>query len=172
MHRTVGLVLVYLNCHTYILFVVAFTLVDRLMCLVVICLFVCSWWLVFAGYYYCYWLLLLLLVIRDNHWWQCTKVEGAGSLPLGRLTGRDGQIFHTLYILYLRREDAILFLCMGIPIATIIAGEWLNSLLFHDDIKCITANGIDDYLCGGQLYMSHDNHSFRAKSSWEALSHS
>ena len=47
-----------------------------------------------------------------------------------------------MYILYLRREDAILaILCMGLPINTTIAGEWLNSLIFHDDIKNITANG-------------------------------
>ena len=51
--------------------------------LVVICLFACSWWLVVAGpgyfYYYC---------LFDNQWWQSTKVE-VGSLPLGRLTGRE-----------------------------------------------------------------------------------
>ena len=42
-------------------------------------------------------------------------VEAVGSLPLGQSTGRD--------------------------ITTTIAGEWLNSLIFHNDIKCITANG-------------------------------
>ena len=41
MHRTVGIVLVYLNCHAYILFVVVFTLVGRLV-LGSICLFSCS----------------------------------------------------------------------------------------------------------------------------------
>ena len=29
----------------------------------------------------------------------------------------------------------------SLPITTTIAGEWLNSLIFHDDNKCITANG-------------------------------
>ena len=47
-----------------------------------------------------------------------------------------------MYILYLRCEDDILvILCMGIPITTTLAGEWLNTLIFHGDIKCITANG-------------------------------
>ena len=30
---------------------------------------------------------------------------------------------------------------MGIPIITTVAGEWLNILIFHDNNKCITANG-------------------------------
>ena len=47
-----------------------------------------------------------------------------------------------MYILYLRHEDAILvFLYTGLPITTTIAGEWLHSLIFHYNIKCITANG-------------------------------
>ena len=47
-----------------------------------------------------------------------------------------------VYILYMRREDIILaILWMGIPITTTVASEWLSSLIFHDDIKCITANG-------------------------------
>ena len=41
-----------------------------------------------------------------------------------------------MYILYLRHEDAILvILCMGLPITTTVAGECLNSLIFHEDIK-------------------------------------
>ena len=45
-------------------------------------------------------------------------------------------------ILYLRSEDDIpVILCTGLSITTILAGEWLNSLIFHGDIKCITANG-------------------------------
>ena len=32
--------------------------------------------------------------------------------------------------------------CTGLPITTTIAGQWLNSLIFHDNIKCITANGL------------------------------
>ena len=47
-----------------------------------------------------------------------------------------------MYILYLSCEDAILvILCMGLSITTTIAGKWLNSLIFHDDVKCIIANG-------------------------------
>ena len=48
-----------------------------------------------------------------------------------------------VYILYLRCEDSILaILCTaGLPITIPIAGEWLNSLIFNDDDKCITANG-------------------------------
>ena len=30
---------------------------------------------------------------------------------------------------------------MGLPITTTAAGQWLNSLIFHDDNKCIIANG-------------------------------
>ena len=45
-------------------------------------------------------------------------------------------------ILYLRHEGAIIpILHMSLPITTTIAGEWLNILIFHDDIKCIKANG-------------------------------
>ena len=51
------------------------------------------------------------------------------------------EIWH-VYISYPRCEDAILvILCMSLPTATTVAGEWLISLIFHDDIKCITANG-------------------------------
>ena len=45
-----------------------------------------------------------------------------------------------VYILYLRREDttlAILHTGLYLRITTTVAGEWLNSLLFHDDIKYI-----------------------------------
>ena len=47
-------------------------------------------------------------------------------------------------------------------------GEWLNSLKFHGNIKCITANG-DDYSCWGCLFMlglvyiSWDDYSFSPK---------
>ena len=47
-----------------------------------------------------------------------------------------------MYILYLRHEDAIFtIVCTGLSITTTIAGDWLNSLIFHDDIKCDTDNG-------------------------------
>ena len=30
---------------------------------------------------------------------------------------------------------------MGLPIIITIAGKWLSSLIFHDNIKCSIANG-------------------------------
>ena len=67
-----------------------------------------------------------------------------------------------MYILYLRCEDAILaILCMSLPITTALAGEWSNSLIFHDNIKRITANVGVDYICP-------DDYSFCEKSFWEA----
>ena len=54
-----------------------------------------------------------------------------------------GQTIYTyVCILYLKYEDAILaILCMSLIITTSITGKWLNSLLFHYNNKCITANG-------------------------------
>ena len=44
-------------------------------------------------------------------------------------------------MLYLICEDAIIvILCKGLPITTTIVAEWLNSLIFYDNIKGITAN--------------------------------
>ena len=46
-----------------------------------------------------------------------------------------------VYISYPRCKDAVLvILCMSLPTTTTVAGEWLNSLIFHDDIKCITCS--------------------------------
>ena len=44
-----------------------------------------------------------------------------------------------MYILYLRHKDAILaILYMGLrTYHYTVAGEWLNSLLFHDNIKYV-----------------------------------
>ena len=51
------------------------------------------------------------------------------------------QLHMCMYILYPRREDAILaILYKCLPITATTAGEWLNSLIFHDDINYITAN--------------------------------
>ena len=54
-------------------------------------------------------------------------------------------------------------------IATQIASEWSNSLIYHDDIKCISANGqtiikivVDKMSCSNFL--------FQAKRYFEALS--
>ena len=45
------------------------------------------------------------------------------------------------HILCLRCEDAKrAILCTGLHITTTIAGEWLNSLIFHNNNKCITPN--------------------------------
>ena len=53
-----------------------------------------------------------------------------------------------MFISYLRREDAIFtILCAGLPITTTVAVEWLNNLIFHDNIKCITANVEANYIC-------------------------
>ena len=49
MHRTVDILLAYLNCHVYILFVVVFTTVGQLVS-DSLCLFVGSLKLVAAGY--------------------------------------------------------------------------------------------------------------------------
>ena len=123
--------------HVHFLFGVVFTLFGRLA--PGSDLLVCSWWLVFAGCYYYF--------ASNNQLWQCTKIEGTSSLPLGRLLGRDGQYFRhnmNIYILHLRHKDTILtILCIGLrkPITNTLAGEWLNNLIFHDDIKCITTNG-------------------------------
>ena len=39
-----------------------------------------------------------------------------------------------LYLLYLVNEDVILLiLCMDLPITTTNAGQWSNSLIFHDN---------------------------------------
>ena len=46
-----------------------------------------------------------------------------------------------LYIVYLRCVDTTLvILCMGLPITTTVADKRLNTLIFHDDNECITAN--------------------------------
>ena len=50
-------------------------------------------------------------------------------------------------------------LCTGLPITATLAGEQLNSLIFHGDINCITANGqMDIYVEANYTYMLLDNH--------------
>ena len=67
MYRTVGTEVLRLLVHLH---------------LVVICLFVCSQWLVAAGnyYYYC---------LPDNQQWTFTKVEEAGGLILCQFIGKN-----------------------------------------------------------------------------------
>ena len=60
-------------------------------------------------------------------------------------------------------EDTVL--AWGLPITTTLAGAWLNSLIFHDDIKCITANGQMVIYVGANY--TRFTHKF-----WEALSYS
>ena len=69
-----------------------------------------------------------------------------------------------MYILYLNHEDVILaILCMGLPITITIAGQWLNSLKFHYNTKCITANGeMMIYVGVNYIIISHDNYWFYA----------
>ena len=76
-----------------------------------------------------------------------------------------------MHILYLRHEYAIfVILSMGIPITTTLAGEWFNSLInIPWQYQTYYSLWLDNYIFWGQLYMSHDDHSFRAKSSCEAL---
>ena len=54
-------------------------------------------------------------------------------------------------------EEAILaILCIGLPITIPLAGKWLNTLIFHDDIKCIAANGqMTIYVAANYIYMCH-----------------
>ena len=35
----------------------------------------------------------------------------------------------------------LVILCMGLPITTTITGEWLNNLIFHDNVKGNTTIG-------------------------------
>ena len=129
--------MVYLYCHAYILlWWFSLLLVDSH--LVTICLLVCSQQLVVTEYYYYY-------CLSDKQQWQSTKLKGAGSLLSARSTDRDQQLIQNnmyMYVLYLRSEDTILaILCTGLPITTNIADQWLNSLIFHANIKCIRTNG-------------------------------
>ena len=76
--------------HTLCLWWFSLLLVD--LCLVGIHLFSFRWWLIVAGYYYYH-------CFSNNQQWPCTKVEEAGSLPLGWSTGRDKGLFrHNIYI--------------------------------------------------------------------------
>ena len=64
-HRTVGVVLAYLNHHVCISFVVVFTLLVDL-CPVAICLFVWNWLFIVAGYHYYH-------CLYDNQWWPAPR---------------------------------------------------------------------------------------------------
>ena len=51
--------------------------------------------------------------------------------------------------------------------STYLGGEWLDSVIFHGNIKCITANRSTDIYVGADYIhtycVSHNDHSFHAK---------
>ena len=64
-----------------------------------------------------------------------------------------------------------MILCTALPVTTTVAGEWLGCLIFHDDIKCITANGqLIIYVGADYIYVSCDGYSFCTKSLGSTLS--
>ena len=94
--------------------------------LVAICLFACSWQLVVAGYYYFH-------CLSDNQQWLRTKVE-EDYLPLTQSTGRNGNV-SSIICTYMSciwdvRTPYLPFCAWS------IAGEWLNSSIFHSDNNC------------------------------------
>ena len=125
--------------HIYSVWWLSLWLVDLLP--IAITLFVCSWQLVFTGYYFYY-------CLSNNQQWPYTKVEGVGSLPLGQSTGREGQlavsgIIRTCIscIWGMRMPYTCDSVYESIYNYPLIAGKWLNSTIFHNNIKCITTNG-------------------------------
>ena len=66
----------------------------------------------------------------------------AGCLPLGWSTAEMNNCFkHNICVYLVLRHGVLMVLCTGLPITTTISGEWLNSLILYDNIKCITSNG-------------------------------
>ena len=49
-------------------------------------------------------------------------------------------------------------LCMGVPITTTFAGEWLNTIIFHGEMKCITANVYAIIYVGDDNICQHDDY--------------
>ena len=130
MHRTVGIVLVYLNCHSYISRLWWFSLFLADSHLVVISLFVCNWSLVDAGYYYYHWL-------YDDQRWPCTKVKEAGGLILASLL-LQANILTCISCIWIVRALRILVTPhMSLPIIIIT----VSNLTLYNDIKSITFNG-------------------------------
>ena len=70
-----------MNCQAYIVIVVIFTLVGELVpdSDLLVCLYPA--WLSLA-------ITIVLSCLSNNQQWPCTKVEGAGGLPLGQCTGQ------------------------------------------------------------------------------------
>ena len=57
----------------------------------------------------CCWVLLLsLYCLSDSQQWLCTKVEGAGGLPLSQFTGKKGEGFrHNTYMYILQLSEVL-----------------------------------------------------------------
>ena len=126
----------------YIVFMVVFTLVGRLA----------------PGNTLLAWLLLAIITIITAY--PITSNGSYSYYQAGQLTDNNfsGIICTYMYILYLRHEDALpVILYMGLPIITTLAIEQLNILIFHQDIKCITAN-VQTIIYVEANYFACDNH--------------
>ena len=100
---------------------------------------------------------------RRNRWLAVGLVDWQGWATV------SGIMHAYVCILYLKHKDPILaILCTNLPIIIILVGERLNGLIFHSDIKCVTANEWSiihegaNYVC-----MSSDDHLFYAINCWE-----
>ena len=60
-----------------------------------------------------------------------------------------------------------MILHMGLPITITIAGKWLNSLIFHDDNKCITGNGQTNINVGTDIVCQVIIINFMCKNFWK-----
>ena len=72
-------------------------------------------------------------------------------------------------ILCLRCEDTIhvlALLCTSLPITTTVAGESLNSLIFHDDNNGIATNK-QTIIYVGANKLSYDHYHFAQKILWK-----
>ena len=71
---------------------------------------------------------------QPRKWKEQVAYHSAGQLAG---TGNVSDILHKcIFCIWGVRMFAIL--CMGLPITTTTAGQWWNSLTFHNYIKCIT----------------------------------
>ena len=103
MHRTVEILLAYLNFYAYIsLVVVSLFLADA--CLMVIWLFVCSWQLAFAGYHYLR-TLLVCEICKRRKW-----LNYYNQVVLLTKTSNCFRLYQVLcvHILYLKCKDTML----------------------------------------------------------------
>ena len=135
------IVLAYLNCHLYILFVMGCTLVGLLVPSSDFYYFITGSWL------------LLIITIFTTY-----PIASNGNAPrqkeqatyhqVGRLVEMGDCFRHNtyVYISYVSEEwgcYACTYFCAQgyLCITTTIAGEWLNNLIFCDYTKCIIAIG-------------------------------